>query len=56
MQTAMKSWYTRGIELIAHERDSAVSYYLTDGHGSVRQLANENGNTTDAYTYDAWGI
>ena len=32
-----------------------VSEYLTDGHGSVRQLCDEDGVVTDAYTYDAWG-
>ncbi len=50
-----KCFYTRGFELISQERDGEVSYYLTDGHGSVRQLANENGNITDTYNYDAWG-
>lgn len=48
-------WYTRGFELISQERDGKTSYYLYDGHGSVRQLANGNGKITDTYTYDAWG-
>ena len=26
-----------------------------DGHGSVRMLANGTGQTTDTWTYDAWG-
>ena len=29
--------------------------YLYDGHGSVRQLADENGSVTDTYDYDAFG-
>ena len=51
----LKCWYTRGTELISQERDGVVSYYLTDGHGSVRQLANASGEITDSYVYDAWG-
>ena len=31
------------------------SWYLYDGHGSVRMLANGMGQTTDTWTYDAWG-
>ena len=31
------------------------SWYLYDGHGSVRMLANGTGQTTDTWTYDAWG-
>ena len=50
-----KCWYTRGAELISQERGGAVSYYLTDGHGSVRQLADAEGSITDTYVYDAWG-
>lgn len=34
----------------------AVSHvYITDSHGDVRALCNENGVTTDAYSYDAYG-
>jgi RHS repeat-associated protein len=32
-----------------------VSFYNYDGHGSVRGLSNNLGNTTDTYTYDAFG-
>ena len=31
------------------------SWYLYDGHGSVRMLAIGTGQTTDTWTYDAWG-
>lgn len=33
----------------------AVSFYSTDGHGSVRQLTDQTGAVTDTYTYDAFG-
>jgi hypothetical protein len=33
-----------------------TSYFLYDGHGSVRALADESGIITDTYTYDAFGI
>jgi RHS repeat-associated protein len=31
-------------------------FYGYDGHGNVRQLINANGNITDTYTYDAFGV
>jgi RHS repeat-associated protein len=33
----------------------SVSYYLYDGHGSTRALADTTGNVTDTYDYDAFG-
>ena len=50
-----KCYYTRGDELISHERDGKKSYYVYDGHGSVRALADESGKVTDTYVYDAFG-
>ena len=47
--------YTRGDELLSMERNGEVCYYLYDGHGSVRTLANEAGRVTDRYSYDAYG-
>ena len=32
-----------------------ISYYVRDGHGSVRALTDPNGNLTDTYDYDAFG-
>ena len=52
---AEKCFYTRGDELISQERDGKKSYYVYDGHGSVRALADENGKVTDTYAYDAFG-
>ena len=50
-----KCYYTRGVELISQERDGKKSYYVYDGHGSVRALADESGKVTDKYVYDAFG-
>ena len=50
-----KCFYTRGNELISQERDGKKSYYVYDGHGSVRALADDSGNVTDKYVYDAFG-
>ena len=52
---AEKCFYTRGNELISQERDGKKSYYVYDGHGSVRALADESGKVTDKYVYDAFG-
>lgn len=48
-----KCYYTRGAEIISQDRNGAISYYLTDGHGSVRQLTDSTGAVTDTYVYDA---
>ena len=50
-----KCYYTRGDELISQERDGKKSYYVYDGHGSVRALADGSGKVTDTYVYDAFG-
>ena len=50
-----KCYYARGDELISQERDGKKSYYVYDGHGSVRALTDESGKVTDKYVYDAFG-
>ncbi len=50
-----KCFYTRGTDLVSQERDGKKSYYVYDGHGSVRALFNEEGKVTDRYVYDAFG-
>ncbi len=30
-------------------------YYLTNGHGDVVQIVDENGNIVNSYNYDEWG-
>ena len=52
---SLKTFYTLGAELIHLAQDDAVHYYLYDGHGNVRALADENGILTDTYDYDAFG-
>jgi RHS repeat-associated protein len=47
--------YTWGDELISQTRGGAALTYITDGHGDVRFLADENGDLVDFYTYDAFG-
>ncbi|SEF63928.1 RHS repeat-associated core domain-containing protein [Eubacterium ruminantium] len=37
------------------EAGTLYRYYIYDGHGSVRQLADLVGNITDSYGYDAYG-
>jgi RHS repeat-associated protein len=51
----LKASYVRGDDLISLTREDETWYYLYDGHGSVRQLADEDGAVTDTYTYDAFG-
>ena len=47
--------YTFGHEIISLHREDDKKYYLFDGHGSVRALADTEGSITDIYTYDAFG-
>jgi RHS repeat-associated protein len=48
--------YTYGDDLIAQTRNTDTSYYLYDGHGSTRALADSSGSLTDSYDYDAFGV
>ena len=52
--------YTHGLDLISQRQligdERKVSFYGKDGHGSVRYLTDINGNVTDTYDYDAFGI
>ena len=51
-----KCFYTLGLDMISQERSGSTSYYIADGHGSVRMLTDINGAVTDTYDYDAWGV
>ena len=51
----VKKSYTHGHKLISQHQSTGVNFYGYDGHGSVRQLTNAAGTTTDTYTYDAFG-
>ncbi|MEX2475768.1 RHS repeat-associated core domain-containing protein [Marinobacter sp.] len=48
--------YTYGDDLVSQTRAGNPSYYLYDGHGSTRALANASGSLTDSYDYDAFGV
>jgi RHS repeat-associated protein len=51
--------YTYGLNLISENQliggTWTPSFYLYDGHGNVRLLANSAGAVTDTYHYDAFG-
>ncbi|MGA8366927.1 MAG: RHS repeat-associated core domain-containing protein, partial [Candidatus Acidiferrales bacterium] len=51
--------YFYGLERISQYRQfsggTQTSYYIYDGHGSVRALTDQTGNVTDTYDYDAFG-
>ncbi|MCC3595807.1 MULTISPECIES: putative Ig domain-containing protein [unclassified Microcoleus] len=47
--------YVYGLDLISQERGNVDSFYLVDGLGSTRGLANASGVVTDTYSYDAFG-
>ena len=51
----LASYTLAGTELISQSRSGSTSYYLQDGQGSVRNLANAAGNITDTYSYTAFG-
>src|SRR5207245_1672538 len=48
-----------GSQLVSQRQKSngnwTRSFYVYDGHGDVRLLADENGVVSDAYDYDAFG-
>ncbi len=53
--------YTYGHALVSATLDPfsqtpQTLYYGYDGHGNVRYLTDANGNITDTYTYDAFGV
>lgn len=48
--------YTYGDDLVSQTRAGTPSYYLYDGHGSTRALADHTGSLTDSYDYDAFGV
>jgi len=62
-QSGASTQYLYGLALVAESRTTTVngtqqtqtSYYVFDGHGSVRALANTSGTITDTYDYDAFG-
>lgn len=47
--------YTIGDDVLSQTVAGVTSHLLYDGHGSTRQLADNNGAVTTNYTYDAYG-
>ena len=47
--------YVHGDDLISQRRGNVSSFYHYDGLGSTRQLTDDAGAVTDAYTYEAFG-
>jgi RHS repeat-associated protein len=47
--------YTFGTGPISVSRNQEELYYIVDGNGSVRALADASGNVTDRYDYTAFG-
>jgi RHS repeat-associated protein len=56
---AVTRTYTWGLELISERQPTnstlVTSFYVFDGHGSVRALTDSTGAVTDTYDYDAFG-
>jgi RHS repeat-associated protein len=49
--------YCFGLQLISQRLQStSTNYFISDGHGSTRALADSVGKLTDTYQYDAFGI
>jgi len=42
-------------QFVASSSSTLTSYYVYDGHGSVRALTNASGTVSDTYDYDAFG-
>ena len=48
--------YTIGDDIITQKKSSGVRHFLYDGHGSTRQLIDNNENIINEYSYDAYGV
>ena len=53
---AVTAKYVRGINLINSTIGGAANWYFYNAHGDVVQLANNSGNVTKTYDYDAFGV
>ena len=51
----IQSHYLHGEDLLAQANAQGTYTYLADGLGSVRMLADESGQITDQYVYEAFG-
>ena len=53
--TILTSYVLGDEELLWHDQGGVRRYYLQDGQGNARHLADADGNIVDRYTYDAFG-
>ena len=51
----LQTFYVYGHDLISQTRNTEQDFYQVDGLGSTRALADEEGNVTDTYDYEAFG-
>ncbi len=53
----LKKYYTWGPtgQLLSLTVDGTTYYTVSNGHGDIIQLTDENGDVVASYTYDAWG-
>ena len=53
----LKKYYTWGpeVQLLSFTVDGTTYYTVSNGHGDIIQLTDENGDAVASYTYDAWG-
>jgi len=51
----LQAFYVYGHDLISQTRNTEQDFYQVDGLGSTRALADEDGNVTDTYDYEAFG-
>ncbi|NER00690.1 MAG: hypothetical protein F6K30_29020 [Cyanothece sp. SIO2G6] len=51
----LQTFYVYGHDLISQTRNAEQDFYQVDGLGSTRALADEEGNVTDTYDYEAFG-
>lgn len=48
--------YTIGDDVVSQSDSVGVRHLLYDGHGSTRQLVDNNEDVTDAFSYDGYGV
>src|SRR6266850_584425 len=53
--TNLSRVYNYGLQVISQRQSNTVYYFLFDGHGSTRLLADGSGTVQNAFAYDAYG-
>ena len=55
VNNAVARRYVYGLQRISQTQGGATTYYLYDGGGTARGLADHTGSVTDTFTFDAFG-